>query len=66
MTETKSKTQKKKMVYTPEQHIPLGEAVKTPNGEYALRIKKPNSSLYEVVTIGTLISQLTDVATSNA
>ena len=57
-----SKTAKKKMVYTPECHIPLGEAVKTEQGEYALRIKKPQGQEYEIVPIGTLVSQVAQAA----
>ena len=56
------KKQKKKMVYTPKCHIPIGEAVKKENGEYALRIKKPNSPDIEVVSIVELMSEVIQTA----
>ena len=55
-------SRKNKMVYTPECHIPIGEAVKTDSGEYALRSKKPKSQAVEVVPIGKLMSQVAQVA----
>ena len=57
MDEAKAQN-KNMMVYTPEHRIPLGEAVKTRNGEYALKIKKTNSSQTEVIPIGVLLSQI--------
>lgn len=48
----------KTMIYTTECHIPIGEAVKTENGEYAIKIKKPNSPQTEVLSIGKLLSQI--------
>ena len=56
------KNKKKKMVYTPNCHIPIGEAVKKENGEYALRIKKPNSPDIEVVSIVELMSEVIQTA----
>lgn len=56
---------KKKMVYTPECHIPIGEAILTDNGEYALRIKKPKSQDVEVVPIGKLMTQVAKAAESS-
>ena len=50
------------MVYTPKCHIPIGEAVKNENGEYALRIKKPNSPDIEVVSIVELLSEVIQTA----
>lgn len=49
------------MVYSPDHHIPLGQAVKTENGEYGLRVKKDKAT-YEVVPIGKLMSQIVQVA----
>lgn len=49
------------MIYTPEHHIPLGEPVKTSNGEYGLRVKKDKVT-FEVITIGSLLSQIVQVA----
>lgn len=62
MTEKKYKPSK--MVYTPECHIPIGEAILTDNGEYALRIKKPKSQDVEVVPIGKLMTQVAKAAES--
>ena len=56
------KKKKSKMVYTPLRHIPIGEAIKDENGNYALRIKKPNSHDVEVVSIGTLFSVIAQTA----
>lgn len=54
---TKSVSEKKKkMVYTPEHHIPLGEAIKTDSGDYGLRIKRDKQ--YETVSISQLMSQI--------
>lgn len=63
MTERKSK--KKNMVYTPQQHIPMGEAIKTASGEPALLVKKPNCSQYEIIPIGALVSQVAQAAESS-
>ena len=57
-------SRKDKMVYTPECHIPIGEALKTDSGEYALRIKKPKSQEVEIVSIGKLMTQVAQVAES--
>lgn len=57
MGETKAQD-KNMMIYTPEHRIPVGEAIKTGNGEYALKIKKANSSQTEVIPIGQLLSQI--------
>lgn len=51
-----------KMVYTPQCRIPIGEAVKTENGEYALRIKKPKSKEVEIIPIGSLVTRVAMVA----
>lgn len=53
---------RKKMVYTPEFHIPIGEACKTESGEYALRIKKSRSEVVEEIPIGKLMSQVAQAA----
>ena len=49
---------KSMMLYTPEQHIPIGECILTSSGEYALRIKKSGCNEYEVVSIGQLMTML--------
>ena len=53
------------MVYTPNLHIPLGQAIKVSNGEYGLRIKKEKGA-YEEISIGKLVSQIIQVADSFA
>ena len=49
---------KRTMLYTPEQHIPIGEGTLTSSGEYALRIKKSGCNEYEVVSVGQLMTML--------
>lgn len=51
------------MVYSPDHHIPLGQAVKNDKGEYGLRVKKDKTT-YEVVPIGKLMSEIIQVADS--
>lgn len=50
------------MVYTPEYHIPVGEAIITENGEPALRIKKPKAQEFDVITLGKLAAAITQKA----
>lgn len=57
------KTKKNKnMVYTPERSIPIGVAIKTEEGEYALKIKKAGKREIEIVPIGKLMSQVIKAA----
>ena len=58
------KERKKKMVYTPERHIPIGEALKTDSGEYALRLKKSGENEYETISIGQLLNRVAQVVES--
>ena len=48
------------MVYSRDLHIPVGQAVKTANGEYGLRVKKDKN--YEVITIGDLMPMIIKAA----
>lgn len=48
------------MVYTEDHHIALGQAIKTENGEYALRVKK--DSMYEVIPVHKLMTQIIHTA----
>lgn len=57
MSDLRKKKTTMNMVYTPDHHIPLGQAIITPDGEYGLRIKKDKTT-YETVTIGKLMSQI--------
>ena len=50
------------MVYTPEYHIPVGEAIITEDGEPALRIKKPKGQEFDVITLGKLAAAITQKA----
>lgn len=59
-------TRSKNMIYTPDRHIPIGEALKLADGEYALRIKKPQSQEVEIIRIGKLLSQVATVAEARA
>ena len=52
------------MVYSPDLHIPLGQAVKTESGEYGLRVKKDKS--YETITIGDLMPLIIKAADAKA
>lgn len=49
------------MVYSPDYHIPLGQAIKLENGEYGLRVKKDKNT-YEEIPIGKLMSQIVQIA----
>jgi len=49
------------MIYSPDLHIPLGQAVRINNGEYGLRVKKDKTT-FEVVPLGKLMSQIVQVA----
>lgn len=51
------------MLYTPNHHIPIGEVVKTPNGELGLCLKKDKET-YEVLSIGWIVSQISNMASS--
>ena len=42
------------MIYSPEKHIPLFEAVTTETGARAIRVKR--NKAYEVVTLDTLLA----------
>lgn len=61
----KSSNKKSRMVYTPEFHIPVGEAVMTESGEYGLRIKKPKGSEYEVISLGKLMTAVSQKVTAS-
>lgn len=45
----------KNMIYSPREHIPIGEYVEK-DGEPMLRVKKQNTDVYEDVPIGTLLN----------
>lgn len=49
------------MIYTPIHHIPMGQAIKMPNGEYGVRIKKDKDT-FEEVSMGYFNSQMIKIA----
>ncbi len=49
------------MVYSPQYHVPIGQAIKLENGEYGLRVKKDKIT-YEVIPMGILMSQIVQIA----
>ncbi len=42
-------------IYSPANHILLGEVLLTEGGDVALRVKKPGSNVFEVIPIGQLL-----------
>lgn len=44
---------KTKMIYSPEHHIPIFEAITTESGAVAVRIKR--NKVYEVITLDSLL-----------
>lgn len=58
MKEKPKKCGKKKMIYTPQQHIPVGEVVEISEGHKVLRIKKPGEKATEDISIEYLISSV--------
>lgn len=56
------KENKRNKLYTPELHILVGEVITTETGEPALRIKKQGCSKYEVITLSSLVSCISQKA----
>lgn len=52
------------MIYSPDYHIPLGQAVRMSNGDYALRVKKDKTT-YEEIPIGKLMPMIVQTADAN-
>lgn len=46
--------QKPNMIYTPNRHIPIGEAIKNPDGTLAIRVKRNISNQYDDISLDTL------------
>ena len=57
---------RKNMVYTPNKHIPIGIVVQDENENIALSIKKSNENVYDTITLGELINQVTNTANKNS
>lgn len=53
------------LIRTPVHKIPIGEAVKKPDGHYSLRIKKPKGSEYEELSLDHFISMVVAEADSS-
>lgn len=49
---------KNAFVKTPVNGIPIGEVFRDEHGQIVLRLKKPGSSIYEVITMEQLITIL--------
>lgn len=45
---------KPNMIYTPNCHIPIGEAIKNPDGTLAIRIKRNSSNQYDEISLDNL------------
>ncbi len=45
----------KRLIYTPEKHIPIGELILLSDGRRALRIKKAGGKTVEIIAIETLL-----------
>lgn len=54
-----------KMIYTPVHRIPIGEAIKRPDGTYALRVKKPSKDEFDEIPLETLCSSVVMSAERN-
>lgn len=61
MNKSKSKATEN-MIYSLDQHIPLGQATKTPTGEYAILVKYKTRT--ELVFVDQLVSDIRQVADS--
>ena len=48
--------EKSNMIYTPIYKIPIGEPVVLSDGSYGIRVKKPNNSKQEVVSLSLLMT----------
>jgi hypothetical protein len=53
---------KLRLIKTPVHNIPIGEPVKTPDGHYGLRIKRPKGNEYEEMSLDTLIFMVVTLA----
>jgi hypothetical protein len=50
--------EKPHLIKTPIHKIPIGEAIKAPDGRYTLRIKKPKGAEVEEIPLEKLISMV--------
>ena len=50
------------MIYTPNSHIPIGEAVKREDGTHVLRVKNPKTKAVDEITLDNLLTQVVKTA----
>ena len=53
---------RRKMIRTPLHGIPIGEALRRPDGRYILRIKRPKGNEIEAVPLERLLSMVVRTA----
>lgn len=58
----KQDTRRKKIIRTPLHGIPIGEALRRPDGRYILRIKRPKGNEIEDVPLERLLSMVVRTA----
>lgn len=55
----------KKLIYTPQYKIPIGESIKKKDGTYIIRVKKHKASLYDEFTLDYFCNEVISKATKN-
>lgn len=50
-----SNNENNNFIYTPNEHIPIGQVVETEDGAAALEIKKPGKKTKEIITVDELL-----------
>lgn len=60
------KDQKKRLLRTPKYKIPIGEPIKMADGGYALRIKRPNGSDVEEISMEKMFAMVVKEAHDGA
>ena len=51
-----------RMIYTPKNRIPIGEAVKRPDGSHAIRVKNPRTNRTDEITLDSLVEEVVQKA----
>lgn len=59
---TEQTRRKKNMVYTPNDHIPIGEAIKRPDGSHAIRVKNPKTKKEDEISLDGLFEAVVHAA----
>ena len=52
----------RKLIYTPQYHIPLGEPRVLSDGQFAIIVKRAHDNQEETITLNTLVTLLTSAA----